>query len=162
MCRQVRSQSAGVRPRFHASIALSADQQHWYLINATPDVHQQIESCPALHPGPGLRDSPLQGVLLTDAELDHTIGLLILREGTPLEIYATRPVFQSLSQSFPLQEMLSTYARLSWTEVSRSQTFTLPGGLIQATPFPVGVKRPRYATECEATGDWVISYRLED
>lgn len=162
LCRQARSRSAAVKSRLHASVALSADRKNWYLINATPDVHQQIESCPDLHPGPGLRDSPLRGVLLTDAELDHTIGLLILREGTPLEIYGTRPVLRALEESFPLQSMLSTYAAHRWTELRPAQSFMLDGGAIQASPFPVGVKRPRYARESGAEGDWVIGYRFED
>ena len=65
----------------------------WFLFNASPDVHAQIESCPALHPsrGPGGERERCQprAVLLTDAELDHTLGLLLLREGRALEIHAT-------------------------------------------------------------------------
>ena len=162
LCRRARSQCVHVPPRLHASIALSADDQNWYLVNATPDVHPQIESCPALHPGPGLRDSPLSGVLLTDAELDHTIGLLILREDTPLEIYAARPVLQALHDHFPVQTILSTYAPFRWIEVVPSQSFMLDGGGIQVTAFRVGVKRPRYAADSDREGDWVIGYRFED
>jgi pyrroloquinoline quinone biosynthesis protein B len=162
LCLQARSQSSDVNPRLHASVALSADNKNWYLVNATPDVHQQIESCAALHPGSGLRGSPLKGVLLTDAELDHTIGLLILREGTPLDVYATRPVQQALGEDFPLKPILSRYAPFNWIEVNPSQSFMLEGGSIEVTAFPVGVKRPRYATNSSAGGDWVIGYRFED
>jgi pyrroloquinoline quinone biosynthesis protein B len=130
-------------------------------VNATPDVHLQIESCSALHPGPGLRDTPVRGVLLTDAELDHTIGLLVLREGTPLDIFGTRPVLQALSNEFPLQPILSTYAPFRWIEVNPSQSFMLDDR-VQVTAFPVGVKRPRYAADSDAEGDWVIGYRFED
>jgi len=161
MCRQARSQSVGVNSRLHASVALSPDRQHWYLVNATPDVHLQIESYSALHPGPGLRDTPLRGVLLTDAELDHTIGLLVLREGTPLDIFGTRPVLQALSNEFPLQPILSTYAPFRWIEVNPSQSFMVDDR-VQVTAFPVGVKRPRYAADSDAEGDWVIGYRFED
>jgi pyrroloquinoline quinone biosynthesis protein B len=162
MCSRARSGVVATPSRLHASIALSADQRHWYLVNATPDVHHQIESCSALHPGPGLRQSPLRGVLLTDAELDHTIGLLILREGTPLEIYATRAAIGALNRGFPLQSILSTYAPFRWIEVNHSQSFMLGGDGIQVTAFRVGIKRPRYAADSDADGDWVIGYRFED
>jgi pyrroloquinoline quinone biosynthesis protein B len=161
LCKQARSQSSYTKPRLHASIALSADNKSWYLVNATPDVHEQVDSCAALHPGPGLRDSPVKGVLLTDAELDHTIGLLILREGTPLDLYATRPVLQALTEDFPLIPILARYAPFNWIEVGPSRSFMLDGS-IEVTAFPVGVKRPRYATSSSAGGDWVIGYRFED
>jgi pyrroloquinoline quinone biosynthesis protein B len=162
LCRRARSHEVGVRARLHASIALSASDHSWYLVNATPDVHQQIEACRTLHPGPGLRDSPLRGVMLTDAELDHTIGLLVLREGTPLTIYATRPVYEALRRDFPLQSILSRYAAFRWVEVNSARPFALDGGRIEVTAFPVGMKRPRYATDSNAEGDWVIGYRFED
>ena len=78
-CRAVRDGSRPCRSRTQSSVAVSADYRRWFLLNASPDVRAQIESFPALHPR-GVRDSPLQAVLLTDAELDHTLGLLLLRE----------------------------------------------------------------------------------
>ena len=69
-CRAVRDGSRPCRPRTQSSVAVSADYRRWFLLNASPDLRAQIESFPALHPH-GLRDSPLQAVLLTDAELDH-------------------------------------------------------------------------------------------
>jgi pyrroloquinoline quinone biosynthesis protein B len=101
-------------------------------------------------------------VLLTDAELDHTIGLLVLREGTPLDIHATPPVFQALNQSFPIQKILSTYAPFRWNEVNAPRSFMLDGGRIEVTPFRTGAKRPRYAAGLDFEGDWVIGYRFED
>src|SRR5262245_66634155 len=94
----------------HASLAVSGTGIDWYLVNATPDVRFQIESFPALHPGPGLRETRLRGILLTDAELDHSIGLLILREGTQLEIYGTSPVLTSLAEQFPIKKIIQSYA----------------------------------------------------
>src|SRR5436190_8841932 len=82
-CRAVRDRSRPCRPRTQSSIAVSPDYRRWFLLNASPDIHAQIESCPALHPsrGPGgERKVPVQAILLTDAELDHTLGLLLLRE----------------------------------------------------------------------------------
>lgn len=72
-----------------ASVAVSADGRHWFLINASPDLRQQILSTPELHPAPGtLRHSPITGVILTNGEVDAVAGLLSLREGTPFGLYA--------------------------------------------------------------------------
>ena len=74
---------------------MSADRRRWFLINASPDVRTQIEAFPGLHPH-GDRTTPLQAVLLTDAELDHTLGLLLLREADALRLYATPAVQKTL------------------------------------------------------------------
>lgn len=97
-----------------SSLAVSANEKEWYLINAGPDVHKQIESFPALYAGPGIRETPLAGVILTDAELDHTIGLLSLREGSCLTIYGTEMVRETLHSSFPVFPMLKDYCTWDW------------------------------------------------
>ncbi len=72
-----------------ASIAVSADREHWFLVNASPDLRQQLTETPALHPRPGhLRQSPIAGVILTNGEVDAIAGLLSLREGTAFGLYA--------------------------------------------------------------------------
>jgi pyrroloquinoline quinone biosynthesis protein B len=72
-----------------ASIAISADGEHWFLINASPDLRQQLIATPQLHPKPGqLRHSPIAGVILTNSEVDAVAGLLSMREGSPYSIYA--------------------------------------------------------------------------
>src|SRR3712207_8778631 len=71
-CRAVRDGSRPCRPRTQSSVVVSADYRRWFLLNASPDIRAQIESFPPLHPHV-VRDSPLQAVLLTDAELDHTL-----------------------------------------------------------------------------------------
>ena len=83
VCAAVRS-GAGVA-RTQSSVAVSADGRSWFLINASPDVRAQIEASPALHPR-GDRTTPLEAVLLTDAELDHTLGLLLLREARAVHV----------------------------------------------------------------------------
>jgi pyrroloquinoline quinone biosynthesis protein B len=71
------------------SIALSADGDHWFLINASPDLRQQLIATPQLHPKPGqLRHSPIAGVILCNGEVDAVAGLLSMREGSPFTIYA--------------------------------------------------------------------------
>ena len=161
-CVSARAQSSRVRPHLHASVALSSNKEDWHLLNATPDVHPQVESFSGLHPGPAIRQTPLRSVLLSDAELDHTIGLLTLREGAPLDIYGTKPVLAALSDRFPVRTMLSTYAPLRWIEVNPSESFMLDGGALRITAFPVGDKRPRYAADRDSEGAWVIGYRFED
>src|ERR1700754_4514202 len=72
-----------------ASIAISADGEHWFLINASPDLRQQLIATPQLHPqGLRLRHSPIAGVVLTNSEVDAVAGVLLMREGTPVSVYA--------------------------------------------------------------------------
>src|SRR5699024_1144989 len=80
-CRAARDGSRACQPRTQSSIAVSAEGRQWFVINASPDIRSQIEAYPDLHPHAG-RETPLQAVLLTDAEIDHTLGLLLLRETT--------------------------------------------------------------------------------
>jgi pyrroloquinoline quinone biosynthesis protein B len=80
-----------------ASIAVSADGARWFLVNASPDLRQQIAATPALHPQPGtVRNSPIAGVILTNGEVDAIAGLLSLREGTPFRLHAHRRVLDIL------------------------------------------------------------------
>jgi pyrroloquinoline quinone biosynthesis protein B len=92
-----------------ASIAISSDREHWFLINASPDLRQQITRTPVLHPRAGkLRHSPIAGVILTNGEVDAITGLLSLREGAAFNLYAHRrvlgilddnPIFEALNRS---------------------------------------------------------------
>lgn len=86
-CRLARAGEA--RARTQSSIAVSADDEHWFLFNASPDLRQQINGNARLHPRHGLRHSPVAGVVLTNGDIDHVAGLLTLRESSPLAIYGT-------------------------------------------------------------------------
>lgn len=99
---------------------------------------------------------------MTDAELDHTIGLLLLRESTPLEVFATRSVLQALTEAFPLERILRCYAPLRWHEVTAGDALRLEGDRLSVTAFALGRKRPRYASHLAESADWVVGYRLED
>ena len=80
-----------------ASIAVSADGAHWFLINASPDLRQQLIATPQLHPKAGqLRHSPIAGVILTNGEVDAVAGLLSMREGSPFTLYAHERVLAIL------------------------------------------------------------------
>ena len=78
-----------VEARTQSSIAVSADGENWLLVNASPDMRQQILANPFLHPSTGSRHSPIKSVLLTNADVDHLAGLLVLRERQSLTVLAT-------------------------------------------------------------------------
>lgn len=162
MCQRARAYERGTRARSHASLAVSSSGNIWTLINATPDVHHHIESYPSLHPGPGLRETPLRNILLTDAELDHTIGLLLLREGSALEVYGTAAVLGVLTEVLPIRRLLECFAPIRWHEISLQDAFLLEDGKLRVKALALGRKRPRFASRAEADGNWVVGYRLED
>ena len=88
VCRTARTEHPELQST-QASIAVSADGEHWFLINASPDLRQQLIATPQLHPKAGkLRHSPISGVILTNGEVDAVAGLLSMREGSPFTIYA--------------------------------------------------------------------------
>ncbi|WP_329059202.1 pyrroloquinoline quinone biosynthesis protein PqqB [Amycolatopsis sp. NBC_01480] len=148
----------------HAGIAVSGDGEKWLLFNATPDVHHQIAADPALHPGPGIRETPIAGVVLTDAEFDHTIGLLMLREESSLTVYGTDPVLEALTSCFPVRALLGDYADLAWSRVGIGEPLDLDDRL-RVTPFQTGSKAPRYVGASQlrtSSSEWEVGYRLED
>ncbi len=106
-CRGVRDGSVIAQPRTQSSIALSDDGENWILCNASPDIRAQLASFPALQPARRLRDSAIAAIVLLDSQIDHTTGLLTLREGCPHEVWCTEMVHQDLSTGFPLFPMLS-------------------------------------------------------
>jgi len=109
------------------------------LINASPDLRQQIGCAPALHPRHGVRDTPIASVILTGGEIDQIVGLLSLREGTPFDAYAT-PETHALLGANPLFEALHQVTRRA---VSMNETFSPAPGLT-AELFPVPGKIPLY------------------
>jgi pyrroloquinoline quinone biosynthesis protein B len=138
--------------------AISGDGRSWYLLNASPDLRTQILAAPDLAPGPGRRDTPVRGVLLSTAELDHTLGLLTLREARRLDVYGSAAVLDALSWA---RDVLNAYAEVFWHVVTPGEPVALDGGL-QILPSVVGRKRPRYAATSNEDGDWVLAYRVTD
>lgn len=86
-CRRARAGDPAARPATQASIAVTADGERWLLVNASPDLRQQIEANPQLHPKFAPRSSPIAAIVLTNADVDAVAGLLHLREGTPFALY---------------------------------------------------------------------------
>src|ERR1700742_1492166 len=96
VCRAARTSHPELRST-QASLAVSVDGDHWFLINASPDLRQQLTATPKLHPASGkLRHSPVSGVILTNGEIDAIAGLLSMREGSPFTIYAHEKVLATL------------------------------------------------------------------
>ena len=162
-CRAVRDGSRPARPRTQSSVAVSADRRRWFLLNASPDIRAQIESFPALHPasGPdGARVVPLQAVLLTDAELDHTLGLLLLREAGGLVLHATEATHDTLRQGTSLLRTLEAYCPVEWRPVVPGVDVPLADGLsYRAFDVPT-TKRARFRSGSREGR--VVGYRLTD
>lgn len=97
ICSLARAEPGRVRPRTQSSIAVSPDGESWLLVNASPDIRQQFNETPAMHPREGLRHSPIKAVLLTNGDVDHVAGLLTLREGQPYTLYATPGILDSVN-----------------------------------------------------------------
>lgn len=165
-CRAVRDCSRPARPRTQSSIAVSADGGRWFLFNASPDVRAQIESFPPLHPsgdpqgGRGSRSVPLGAVLLTDAELDHTLGLLMLREGHGLELHATETVRDTLYDGTSLLRTLEAYCPVQWRPVMPGADVPLADALWYRA-FDVPTTKPARFGSGAGKGR-VVGYRLTD
>jgi pyrroloquinoline quinone biosynthesis protein B len=130
-----------VRPRTQASLAVSADGQCWFLINAAPELPEQIRRTRALHPGGAVRGSPIGAVLLTGGEIDQTAGLLSLRERQPFGLHATAPTLAAIAEN-PMFGVLQSGLVPRRTLVP-GEVIALPGG-IAAEVFTVPGKVPLY------------------
>lgn len=95
-CRRARSGDRAAKPRTQSSLAVSPDGERWVLLNASPDLAQQMRENPALHPQGHGRHSPIAAVMLTNGDVDHVAGLLTLRESHRFAVYATARVQQVL------------------------------------------------------------------
>lgn len=128
-CSRIRQGAMQGRPRTQSSIAVSGDERIWVLFNASPDIRTQLEAFAAAHPRQGVRDSGIRAILLIDSQIDHSTGLLMLRESTrPLEIYCSEMVRQDLSTGFPVFEMLKHYCGVHHHPVPLDGGgFTIPG-----------------------------------
>ncbi len=127
-----------VTPRTQTSLAVSVDSNHWALINASPDLRQQIRATPALQPR-GLRATPIEAVVLTGGEIDQIAGLLSLREGTPFGLYATRETLGAVAAN----AMFAGVRAMRRQTVSFGEAVELSGG-VTAELFAVPGKPPLY------------------
>jgi pyrroloquinoline quinone biosynthesis protein B len=167
-CRGVRAGTIRARPRTQESVAISADGEAWFLLNASPEIRQQLESFAPLHPRRP-RHSPVQGIFLTSGDLDHCLGLLALRESQPLVVYATEPVARGFRDGNVLYRTLERFpGQVTWRPLEAHREDDVPGaagrpsGLL-VEPVPVPGKLPihlegRHAPDPEDT----IGLRFRD
>ena len=120
-CRLAWQGSERVRARTQSSLAVSADGRNWLLLNASPDIRQQIVATPELHPRAGKRHTPIAAVLLTNADVDHVAGLLTLRERQPYRLYATARVQSVLRENSIMNVLNPDYVRRQALGLDREQ-----------------------------------------
>lgn len=149
--------------RTQEGAAVGREGGSWALLNASPDLRAQLTAHDDLAPRPGTRESPVVDVVLTDAELDHVTGLLLLREAASApRVLATRTVLTALSTALPLRQVLGAYARVDWCELDPGVPVSVADGAARVTALPVGSKRPRYARDVDLADGWVSALRLDD
>lgn len=150
-CARLRRGDPPPAERTRSSIAVSCDGERWVLLNASPDIAQQIRRQPQLQPGLGDARSPFDAIVLMDAQIDRVSGLLSLRDGPPLDIYATTSVFEELTTSLPILSALDHYCGVRWHLVAvageqRACTFsTDPARRLRFEAMAIAGNAPPYS-----------------
>lgn len=157
-CQGVRDGSISARPRTQSSIAVSPDGKDWVLVNASPDILQQLRTFPAAWPGPALRGSPIKSIVLADAQIDHTTGLYMLREhNVRWPIWAATPVHEDLTRGNPILALLEHYCGVDWRDLPFDGRPFAPEGSAQLEWFalPLSSAAPPYSPHrnAPAAGD---------
>ena len=150
-CRVARSDPRRAVPRSQSSAAVTADGERWFLLNASPDVRDQLGRLSVPAPE-GVRHVPVEGVVLTDAELDHTLGIVLLREARRLQVSATDAVRRVIEDDSRLLPVTRAFAEVSVTELIPDRATQLcyrdgSASGLWVTCFPVPAGPPRFARE---------------
>jgi pyrroloquinoline quinone biosynthesis protein B len=149
-CSALRAGSFSGKARSQAQIAISAEGNSWFLLGASPDLRAQIESTPELHPSSGLRQSPLCGAVLLNADIDHVLGLLLLRELQPLCVFATESIRRISTEDNSMFAMLQrATGQVRWIDFVPASWFSLtdPSGhdsKVRCRALSVGEHFPAY------------------
>ncbi len=147
-CYGLRNGKISATPRTQSSIAVSTDEENWVLFNASPDIRTQLEKFPEIQPRKGLRDTGIKGVVLVDSQIDHSSGLLILREGCPINVYTTDMVHEDLTSGFPIFNMLKHWnGGMNWKSIQLdNRPFSVEGIKdLLITAVPLSGKAPPYS-----------------
>jgi pyrroloquinoline quinone biosynthesis protein B len=123
-CRIARDEPARAHARTQSSIAFSADGVRWFLGNAPPDVREQLAQLPRVEVA-GVRHVPVEGIVLTDAELDHTLGVTLLREGRQLQIIATPAVIRTIAEDSRVLPVTQAFAVVETVEITLGEATPL-------------------------------------
>lgn len=168
-CKRFRAGTLRAKARTQSSIALSADGNRWYLLNASPDIRQQINDSPCLAPRNEPRDTPIQAILLTNAEIDHITGLLSVRESQPLCLYSTSQVQKwVLETNAVFRSLFRAPTQSLWKIVGTTESKEIIGidgkssGLLYEAFFVPG-KPPAYLTGLVSeSNEATIGYKIID
>jgi pyrroloquinoline quinone biosynthesis protein B len=151
-CRAVRAGTFHGKPRTQTQVALTQDSRSWFLLGASPDLRTQIEATPQLHPRQGMRQSPIAGIALANADLDHVLGLLLLRELQPLRVHATASVRRILREDNSMFGMLQRIPdQTTWTDFEPGKEFSLRNAQgedsgLRCRPWSLSSHYPAYIT----------------
>lgn len=140
-CRVARSDPRRAPPRTQSSAAVTADGERWFLLNASPDVREQLARLPVRPPAEA-RHAPVAGIVATDAELDHTLGILLLREGRSLQLYATTAVRVVLERDSSVLPVTRAFAHV--TEID----------------LPLGIEVPLCYPDGSGSGLWIEAFAV--
>jgi pyrroloquinoline quinone biosynthesis protein B len=149
-CGALRAGNFPGKARTQAQLAISADSRSWFLLGASPDLRAQIEATPELHPREGLRQSPIIGAVLANADIDHVLGLLLLRELQPLRVHTTDSIRRILAEDNSMFSMLQRVpAQLAWNRLTPGVIFPLqnPAGQdsgLRCRALSLGTHYPAY------------------
>lgn len=173
-CSQCAATRAGAMPfreRTQCSLAVSSDGHRWVLINASPDLGQQLRTQAALQPASGAaqRHSSIVAVVLMSAQIDHVAGLLSLREGPPLDLYCTPCVFDDLTTGLPLLPALQHYCGVQWHLLPVAGDVSITDFRLELQPqlrfhaMAIPAPAPRYSAHAQdpTVGDQ-IALMIED
>lgn len=165
-CRAVRSGQFKGKPRLQTQVAVSGDGLSWFLLGASPDLRLQIESARELHPCSGARSSPIGGVVLLSADLDHVLGLLLLRELQPFQVWAAAPVIEILRGGNSMFGMLNRVDdQVRWNAIRAGEQFSLrsllgDGSGITCRAVALSSRYPAYASRTPQSEEAVLGLIL--
>jgi len=148
-CAGLRAGTVEASARTQSSLAVSDGGDDWLLVNASPDLRAQLEICPALQPARAVRDTAIAAVLIVDAQIDHSTGLMTLREHTKrLPVYCTPSVHSDLTTGYPLLTVLEHFCGVDWHAVDAvgRKAFSIPElPSIELHPIPIPGEAPPYS-----------------
>jgi pyrroloquinoline quinone biosynthesis protein B len=150
------ARSGGAVPRTQSSIAIRGERGPWFLGNASPDLRQQLEELPD-EGDHGVRAAPVAAVLLTDAEIDHTAGLLLLRESSaPLRVYGSEEVRRALTDGYPVLRILTEYSGVEWRTLEAGAAVALNDSSLEVERFAAGGDAPRYFAQADVEASGLV------
>jgi pyrroloquinoline quinone biosynthesis protein B len=165
-CTGLRQGTIKSSARTQSSITISGNGEDWVLFNASPDIRAQLEAFPPMQPARKVRDTGICAIILCDAQIDHSTGLVILREhDQPWDVYCTAAVHEDLTSGYPLFNILGHFRGVNWHEVKTDQKpFTIPkADNLVFTAVPLRSEAPPYSPHRHNTvpGD-NVGFKVED